>query len=60
VEIGGRTVGTWKRTVERNEVVLEAKLFKPPSAAQSEAILAAADRYSKFVNMPVKVVTSVA
>jgi hypothetical protein len=59
VVIGGRMVGTWKRAVEKKEAVVEAKLFLTPTPVQEKAIRAAADRYGEFVNMPVRLVTSV-
>lgn len=50
---GGRIVGTWKRTLARGSVVVEARFFKPAAAAQHRAFTAAAKRLGKFLGLPV-------
>jgi hypothetical protein len=51
--IEGRRAGTWRRTVGKDEVVLEANLFAALSSVQSKALRAAAERYGKFLEMHV-------
>ncbi len=53
VIIGGRRAGTWRRTIARGEVGLETNLFTTLSAAQRRALEAAAERYGRFLGMPV-------
>jgi hypothetical protein len=49
VVINGKIAGLWKRTFVKNEVVLEADLFKPLTRSQSDAIHGVARRYGTFV-----------
>jgi hypothetical protein len=56
VVIDGRVVGTWKRTFEKKTAVVTLRLFEPLSEAQFQAIRAAADRYGRFLGMPVTLV----
>jgi hypothetical protein len=51
--IGGKVVGTWKRTFKKGAVVIELARFAPLTAAEGEAIAAAAQRYGEFLDMPV-------
>jgi hypothetical protein len=53
IVINGRIVGTWKRTVKKSSVVFESLLFVPLSSAENEAIIAAAERFGKFLDLPV-------
>lgn len=55
VIIGGKRAGTWRRTIAKREVALEANLFAALNAAESDALEAAAARYGAFLNMPVTV-----
>ena len=52
VVIDGRTVGSWKRTLGRRDVVLEVTLFAPLDAAQSAALAGAAERFGRFLGLP--------
>ncbi len=49
IVIGGRVVGTWKRTFKRADVIMTFSPFTAFSAAQASAITAAAERYGIFV-----------
>ena len=53
IVIGGRIVGSWRRTFEKGAVNVEIVPFTPLTAAQEAAITAAAQRYGDFVEMPV-------
>jgi hypothetical protein len=49
----GVVTGTWKRTFKGGAVVIETAPFRPLTAAESAALSAAADRYGKFLGLPV-------
>lgn len=50
--IAGRVAGTWKRMIKKNSVVITTNLFQKLSAAQKDQLEAAADRYGRFLNLP--------
>lgn len=51
--IDGQIVGTWKRTIKRNKVIIEPSPFEPLDAAQAQALAPAADQYGAFVGREV-------
>jgi hypothetical protein len=53
VIINGQIVGGWKRSFKKNEVVVELNLFANLSKAEHQAITAEAQRFGKFIGMPV-------
>lgn len=53
IVLDGQVIGTWKRTLKRNAVVIEIAPFAPLSPPQQEAIRVAAQRYGVFVGLPV-------
>ncbi len=55
--LGGRIVGTWRRTFEKREVVIEIRPLAPFSAEQQMLVDAAAQRYGNFLGMPVVIVS---
>lgn len=52
--VDGEISGTWKRTVKKNEVVVELAPFTTLKKSQSQALLAATQRYGDFLGLPVK------
>jgi hypothetical protein len=54
VVINGRVAGTWKRTLKKNAVVITAKLFKPLKKTEQNAFAAAAERYARFIGLPLR------
>jgi len=48
----GKVVGTWKRTINKSNIVIEAKHFDTP--AQSSLHQRAVENYAKFMGMPVE------
>ncbi len=56
IVIGGKVVGSWRRTFTRGTVVIELAPFAPLTAVDIEAIKSAAQRYGEFLNMPVMLV----
>jgi hypothetical protein len=53
IVIGGRIVGSWRRTFKKGAVVVELAPFAPLTAAEGRAFVAAARRYGEFLGMSV-------
>ncbi|HEY3476744.1 MAG TPA: winged helix DNA-binding domain-containing protein [Anaerolineales bacterium] len=51
--IDGRVAGTWKRTLKKNEVVIDVAPFTVLNKAQNQAVIAAAREYGRFLGLPV-------
>jgi winged helix DNA-binding protein len=51
--INGEVSGTWKRTLKKNEVIVEFAPFTALTNGQNQAVVAAAQRYGKFLQLPV-------
>ncbi|HZS75392.1 MAG TPA: winged helix DNA-binding domain-containing protein [Ktedonobacteraceae bacterium] len=49
IVVAGRIVGTWKREIKKDEVIITLSTFIPLTGAQKAAVVAAAERYSRFV-----------
>ncbi len=49
----GQLVGTWKRTLRKDAVVLETNTFTPLTKAETQAVTAAAQQYGNFLGLPV-------
>lgn len=49
----GIVTGTWKRAFKGGAVVIETTPFRPLTAAESDALGAAAGRYGRFLGLPV-------
>jgi hypothetical protein len=52
VVMNGRVVGTWKRVLKKNHVLITASPFKPFTRKEQIAFDSAADHYSRFVGLP--------
>ncbi len=52
IVLGGRIVGSWRRTFKGRAIVMELTLFAPLTGAENEAVTAA-ERYGEFVGMSV-------
>jgi hypothetical protein len=48
----GKIIGMWRRTFSKKSVVVELAPFRPFSAIESEAFIAAARCYAEFIGMP--------
>lgn len=46
-------IGMWKRTISKQAVTVELRPFRPITASEQEAFVAAAQRFGAFLNMPV-------
>lgn len=51
IVIDGRIVGIWKRTLKKERVVIAIAPFRPMAAVERDAVVAAAERYGKFLGM---------
>jgi hypothetical protein len=49
----GQVIGTWKRAIKKDKVIITREMFGGMTASQVEAFEAAAVRYSTFLEMPV-------
>ena len=56
IVVDGQRAGTWRRTVGKDRVTLEAALFATLDAGQARALEAAAARYAAFMERPVDLV----
>jgi hypothetical protein len=55
VLLDGRIAGYWRRTIKRDEVVLEVALLDPFDESQRDALEAEAVRYAAFLGLPAAV-----
>lgn len=51
--IHGKVLGTWTRTLKKDTVVIKPVLFTKLNKKEQEALAIAANRYGKFLNLPV-------
>ena len=49
----GRVIGTWKRTLKKDSVVVAAKAFTAFTDVQRDAVEDAAQRYGEFLGLPI-------
>jgi hypothetical protein len=54
--INGKVSGTWKRTLKKNEVIIEFASFTALTKEENQAVVAAAQQYGKFLELPVVLV----
>jgi hypothetical protein len=54
IVINGRIVGTWKRTLAKNDVRVEAKFLHAPSGPEQRALKTAVEQYGTFLNLSVE------
>ena len=53
IVVEGKIVGTWKRTLRRDAVVIETNLFTRLTTAENRAVAVAAQRYGDFLQLSV-------
>ncbi|MGH2495228.1 MAG: winged helix DNA-binding domain-containing protein [Ktedonobacteraceae bacterium] len=53
IVIDGRVVGTWKRTMKKDMVIITPSLFVSLNEAETRALVAAANRYGEFLGLSV-------
>lgn len=52
----GQVIGTWKRSVAKNRVVITPEPFRPMTHSQLAGFAAAAERYGEFLGLPASTV----
>ena len=60
IVIGGRTFGSWRRTLSARSVFVEASLFGQPDGAEAEALEEVAARFGRFLGLPASLEASIA
>ena len=55
IVLNGLVVGTWKRIIKKDSVLLTPTLFTPLAKAESRALVESVSRYSAFLNIPVNI-----
>jgi Winged helix DNA-binding domain len=58
VVLDSQVAGHWKRTLRRTTVDIQAALYSPFDAAQSQALQSAADKHGAFLGLTADVVTT--
>jgi hypothetical protein len=53
IAVDGKVAGTWRRTINRTAVTIEANLFRRLEATEAQAVTEAAQQYGRFLNLPV-------
>ena len=53
IVMDGRVVGTWKRTIKKDAVIITPSLLTPLNDAETRAFAAAANRYGAFLDISV-------
>jgi hypothetical protein len=56
IMLDGLVAGTWKRTIKKKEVVIELSPFMTLTTAEHQAVIAAAQEYGKFLELPIVLV----
>jgi hypothetical protein len=54
IMIDGQIVGTWKRTIKKDTLIITLNPFHALTGAENQAIIAAGDHYGAFLGLPVK------
>lgn len=52
--LNGQITGTWKRTIKKDEVIIDISPFRALGKSKAKIIKDVTDRYSRFMDMPVK------
>jgi len=53
IVINGQLVGTWKRTIRKDAILIETNLLTKLSEAENQAVALAARQYGAFLELPV-------
>lgn len=53
IVIDGQVAGTWRRTIKGGALILDAAPFRPLGKRHADAVAETADRFSRFLQMPV-------
>ncbi len=52
----GQVIGTWKRNINNNRVILSKNIFKPGTANQDNILLRSLTRYSDFIGKTIELI----
>jgi hypothetical protein len=55
IVVKGQIVGSWRRTLDKVTVTIELNLFRRLTKVEQHAVIAVAQRYGEFLDLPVKV-----
>jgi DNA glycosylase AlkZ-like len=55
IVLNGQVVGTWKRTITKDSVLLTPNLFTTLTRSETIALIESANRYGAFLNIPLNV-----
>ena len=55
IVLDGCVIGTWKRTIRKESVILTPNLFTSLSEIETQALTIAAKRYGTYLNLPVNI-----
>jgi hypothetical protein len=55
VVVNGKVVGTWQRTLKKDQVLLELNLLYPIQAAEKEAVAEKASVFGRYLDLPATV-----
>ena len=58
IVLHGRVIGTWKRALKKDSVIITPNLFTPLNEAETRALIAAANRYGSFLGLSAQIVLS--
>jgi hypothetical protein len=58
VVIKGKIVGTWKRTLKKDAVLVEPRLLTSLNKTETRLVEAAAGNYARFLGLPLKLMLS--
>ena len=53
IVVNGQIVGTWKRTLRKDAVVIETNVFTRLTKSENRAVVVGAQRYGEFLELPV-------
>ncbi len=54
IVVGGRLVGSWKRSITKSTVTVTCAVYAPLSAGEQEALEQAVARYGRFLGLPAR------
>jgi len=54
--VNGQVAGVWKRTVQKNKVIIRTDFFKPPDKFISKLTVKKAELFGKFLNKEAEII----
>lgn len=56
---GGKVIGTWKRSVIKEKVIITPEFFRAPTKQLFKMVVKASVLYGKFINKPVEIISDI-